>query len=58
MTEEMTICFKDFSNLVIRDWIINPFLADSQRTQQTLQTGSIDLQNDCKAEVLFRKKYF
>ena len=58
MTEEMTTRFKDLSNLVIPDWIINPFLADSQQAQQTLQTDLIDLQNDCKAEVLFKKKDF
>ena len=58
MTEEMTTRFKDLSNLVIPDWIINPFLADSQQAQQTLQTDLIDLQNDCEAEVLFRKKDF
>ena len=58
MTEEMTTRFKDLSNLVISDWIINPFLADSQQAQQTLQTDLIDLQNDCEAEVLFRKKDF
>ena len=56
MTEEMTTRFKDLSNLVIPDWIINPFLANSQQAQQTLQTDLIDLQNDCEAEVLFRKK--
>ena len=58
MTEEMTTRFKDLSNLVILDWIINPFLVDSQQVQQTLQTDLIDLQNDCEAEVLFKKKDF
>ena len=58
MTEEMTTRFKDLSNLVISDWIINPFLADSQQAQQTLLTDLMDLQNDYEAEVLFRKKDF
>ena len=56
VTEETTTRFKDLSNLVIPDWIINPFLADSQQAQQTLQTDLIDLQNDCEAQVLFKKK--
>ena len=43
---------------MIPDWIIKPFLADSQQVQQTLQTDLIDLQNDCEAKVLFKKKYF
>ena len=55
-TEEMTTCFKDLSNLMIPDSILNPFLADSQQAQQTLQTDLI--QNDCEPKVLFRKKDF
>ena len=49
MTEEMTTPFKNLSNLVIPDRIINPFLADSQLAPQTLQTDLIDVQNDCEA---------
>ena len=55
MTEKMTTCFKDLFNLVIPNWIINPFLADSQQVQQTLQTDLTDFQNDCEAKVLFKK---
>ena len=58
MKENMSIRFKDFSNFVIPDWVINPFLSNSQQVQQALQTELIDLQNDCEAEVLFRKKVF
>ena len=53
MKEDMSTRFKNLSNFVIPDWVINPFLSDSQ---QALQTELINLQNDCKAEVLFTKK--
>ena len=33
-------------------------MSDSQQEQQVLQTELIDLENDCDAEVLFRKKDF
>ena len=58
MKEDMSTRFKDLSNFVIPDWVINSFLSDSQQAQQGLQTELIDLQNDCEAEVLFRKKDF
>ena len=53
LTEEMTNRFKD--NLLIPDWIINPFLTDSQQVQQTLQIDLTDLQNQREAEVLVRE---
>ena len=43
MTEGTTTRFKDLSNLVIPDWIINPLLTGSQQAQQTLQTDLINL---------------
>ena len=52
MTKEMTTCFKNLSDLIILNWLINSFLTNS------LPTDLIDLQNDCEAEVLFRKKDF
>ena len=58
MKEDMSTYFKDLSNFVIPDWVINPFLSNSQQAQQALQIELIDLQNDCEVEVLFRKKDF
>ena len=54
----MSTRFKNLSNIVIPDWVINTFLSDSQQTQQALQIELIDLQNDCETELLFRKKDF
>ena len=53
----MTPTFKDLCDLVIPDWAVNPFLADLQQAQQSLQTDLIDLQNDCEVEVLFEKRF-
>ena len=39
MKEDKSTRYKDFSNFVIPDWVINPFLSDSQ---QVLQTDLID----------------
>ena len=54
--KDISTRFKDLSNFVIPDWVINPFLWDLEQVQQALQTELIDLQNDCEGEVLFRNK--
>ena len=38
MRKKMTPTFKDLCDLVIPDWAVNPFLADLQQAQQSLQT--------------------
>ena len=37
----MSTRFKDLCNFVIPDWVINPFMLDSQQAQQAVQTELI-----------------
>ncbi|XP_077287747.1 zinc finger MYM-type protein 6-like [Arctopsyche grandis] len=55
LIEDMIIPFKDLYELLIPDWIINPFLSDVESVSQKLKEQFIELQNDCEAKIVFNQ---
>ncbi|XP_077290369.1 SCAN domain-containing protein 3-like [Arctopsyche grandis] len=55
LIEDMIIRFKDLYELLIPDWIINPFLSDVESVSKNLKQQFIELQNDCKAKIVFNQ---
>ncbi|XP_077301708.1 SCAN domain-containing protein 3-like [Arctopsyche grandis] len=55
LIEDMIIPFKDLYELLIPDWIINPFLSDVESVRQNFKEQFIELQNDCEAKIVFNQ---
>ncbi|XP_077284199.1 protein FAM200A-like [Arctopsyche grandis] len=55
LIEDMIMRFKDLYELLIPDWIINPFLSDVESVSQNLKEQFIELQNDCEAKIVFNQ---
>ena len=55
LKEDLLIRFKDFKELKIPGWFVNPFQADANNADPNLVEELMDLQNDFECEVLFQQ---
>ena len=57
ITEVMVARFEDSTNLVIPDWVIDPFESDISSVPVHLREIFLDLKNDEEMKVTYRKGY-
>lgn len=52
------IRFKDFIDLEVPDWVINPFLCDAASAQPSVHNEIIELKNYFKAQLYFLQLHY
>ena len=53
LREDMLIRFKDLTELVIPDFVVNPFASNVETLDSQLQEEFLDLKNDIKCKAIF-----
>ena len=55
MSEDMQIRFKDLTQLIVPDWVMNPFYTDLQMAELEIQEQLAELQADIEARIEFNQ---
>ena len=55
MSEDMQIRFKDLTQLIVPDWVMNPFYTDLQMVELEIQEQLAELQADIEARIEFNQ---
>ncbi|XP_050059713.1 SCAN domain-containing protein 3-like [Aphis gossypii] len=56
LKDDMSTRFKDINDLIIPEWVLNPFLADIQNVQPLIQEELLEVKHNEEAKIDFKHK--